>query len=112
MNAIALTVFIGFVLVNFFVFLFLRFRKDAEASSPERDCLLPFEEEAVRVVRRGQRAAINLAVGGQGQGIHLDKGRTHPRHLPGAFLRSLAGRMRIEAGRRRERRQTSGPRRA
>ncbi len=52
MNAIALTVFVGFLLVNFFIVLFLRFRKEAEASSPERDSLLPFEEEAARLARR------------------------------------------------------------
>ena len=48
MNAILLTVFIGFVLVNLFVILFLRYRKDAPSSSAERDSLLPFEEESWR----------------------------------------------------------------
>lgn len=48
MNAILLTVFIGFVLVNLFVVLFLRYRKDAPLSSAERDSLLPFEEETSR----------------------------------------------------------------
>ncbi len=48
MNAILLTVFIGFVLVNLFVVLFLRYRKDAPLSSAERDSLLPFEEESCR----------------------------------------------------------------
>jgi hypothetical protein len=48
MNAILLTVFIGFVLVNLFVLLFLRYRKDAPLSSAERDSLLPLEEESWR----------------------------------------------------------------
>lgn len=48
MNAILLTVFIGFVLVNLFVVLFLRYRKDAPLSSAERDSLLPLEEESCR----------------------------------------------------------------
>jgi cell division protein FtsN len=48
MNAILLTVFIGFVLVNLFVVLFLRYRKDAPLSSAERDSLLPLEEETWR----------------------------------------------------------------
>lgn len=48
MNAILLTVFVGFVLVNFFILLFLRYRHQAQASSPERDSLLPFEEETSR----------------------------------------------------------------
>jgi hypothetical protein len=48
MNAILLTVFAGFVLVGLFLVLFLRFRRDAESSSPERDSLLPLEEESVR----------------------------------------------------------------
>lgn len=45
MNAILLTVFVGFVLVNLFIILFLRYRRDAESSSPERDSLLPLEDE-------------------------------------------------------------------
>ena len=52
MNAILLTVFIGFVLVNLFVILFLRYRKDAPLSSAERDSLLPFEEESWRPATR------------------------------------------------------------
>ncbi|MBE2212434.1 MAG: hypothetical protein IAE82_01080 [Opitutaceae bacterium] len=52
MNAILLTVFIGFVLVNLFVVLFLRYRKDAPLSSAERDSLLPFEEETCRPATR------------------------------------------------------------
>jgi hypothetical protein len=56
MNAIALTVFIGFVLVNFFVFLFLRYRKQSEGSSAERESLLPLEEEGVRPVAHSERA--------------------------------------------------------
>lgn len=51
MNAILLTVFVGFILVNFFILLFLRYRSQAQASSPERDSLLPFEEEAARPAR-------------------------------------------------------------
>ncbi|RME68430.1 MAG: hypothetical protein D6781_11005 [Verrucomicrobia bacterium] len=45
MNVILLTVFVGFVLVSLFAVLFLQFRRDAETSSPERDSLMPFEEE-------------------------------------------------------------------
>lgn len=45
MNAILLTVFVGFVLVNLFLILFLRYRRDAESSSPERESLLPLEDE-------------------------------------------------------------------
>ena len=56
MNAIALTVFIGFVLVNFFVFLFLRYRKQSEGSSAERESLLPLEGEGVRPVAHSERA--------------------------------------------------------
>lgn len=55
MNAILLTVFIGFVLVNLFVVLFLRYRKDAPLSSAERDSLLPFEEESWRPASRHAR---------------------------------------------------------
>lgn len=56
MNAILLTVFVGFILMNLFVVLFLRHRREAEASSPERDSLLPLEGEGVRLesaIRRG-----------------------------------------------------------
>jgi len=49
-NAILLTVFVGFVLVGFFVILFLLHRRDAETSSAERDSLMPLEEEMTRVV--------------------------------------------------------------
>ena len=45
MNAILLTVFVGFVLVNVFLILFFRYRRDAESSSPERESLLPLEDE-------------------------------------------------------------------
>jgi hypothetical protein len=45
MNVILLTVFIGLVLVGFFVAFFLNQRRHAVASSPERDSLLPLEEE-------------------------------------------------------------------
>ena len=56
MNAILLTVFVGFLLVAVFVVLFLRYRQDAESSSPERDSLMPLEEETYRPVR-GSRDA-------------------------------------------------------
>ena len=52
MNAILLTVFVGFVLVSFFVVLFLNYRHDAESSSAERDSLMPLEEESVRPAGR------------------------------------------------------------
>ncbi len=45
MNVILLTVFIGLILVGFFVAFFLNQRRDALTSSPERDSLLPLEEE-------------------------------------------------------------------
>lgn len=45
MNVILLTVFIGLILVGFFVAFFLNQRRHAVASSPERDSLLPLEEE-------------------------------------------------------------------
>jgi len=57
MNAILLTVFIGFVLVSMFVVLFLRYRKNAPLSSPERDSLLPLEEEGWTPVRPRSRAS-------------------------------------------------------
>jgi hypothetical protein len=54
-NAILLTVFVGFLLVSLFIVLFLRFRRDAETSSAERDSLLPLEEERTRPARPGHR---------------------------------------------------------
>jgi hypothetical protein len=51
-NAILLTIFVGFVLVGFFVLLFVLHRRDAESSSAERDSLMPLEEEMTRVVGR------------------------------------------------------------
>jgi len=48
-NAILLTVFVGFLLVSFFIVLFMRFRRDAETSSAERDSLLPLEVETTRL---------------------------------------------------------------
>ena len=45
MNAILVTVFIGLILVVFFVAFFLNQRRNAAYSSPERDSLLPLEEE-------------------------------------------------------------------
>ena len=47
MNVILLTVFIGLILVGFFVAFFLHQRRNAVYSSPERDSLLPLEEEGV-----------------------------------------------------------------
>lgn len=47
MNVILLTVFIGLILVGFFVAFFLNQRRNAVYSSPERDSLLPLEEEGV-----------------------------------------------------------------
>jgi cell division protein FtsN len=51
-NAILLTVFVGFLLVALFIVLFLRFRRDAETSSAERDSLLPLEDETPRLARK------------------------------------------------------------
>jgi hypothetical protein len=56
-NAILLTVFVGFLLVSFFIVLFLRFRRDAETSSAERDSLLPLEDETTRVARKSPAPA-------------------------------------------------------
>ena len=47
MNVILLTVFIGLILVGFFVAFFLNQRRNAAYSSPERDSLLPLEEEGI-----------------------------------------------------------------
>jgi hypothetical protein len=58
-NAILLTVFVGFLLVSFFIVLFMRFRHDAETSSAERDSLLPLENETTRVARK-RRAPADL----------------------------------------------------
>jgi hypothetical protein len=55
MNAILLTVFVGFVLVTLFLVLFLRYRRDAESSSPERDSLMPLEDEAFRPADRKRK---------------------------------------------------------
>jgi hypothetical protein len=59
LNAILLTVFVGFLLVCFFLVLFLRFRRDAEASSAERDSLLPLDGETTRADRT-TRASANV----------------------------------------------------
>lgn len=53
MNAILLTVFVGFLLVSLFIVLFLRFRREAETSSAEHDSLLPLEDEQSRPARPG-----------------------------------------------------------
>ncbi|MEZ5275408.1 MAG: hypothetical protein R3F07_03390 [Opitutaceae bacterium] len=45
MNVILLTVFIGLILVGFFVAFFLNQRRHSVYSSPERDSLLPLEDE-------------------------------------------------------------------
>jgi hypothetical protein len=55
-NAILLTVFVGFLLVSLFIVLFLRFRRDAETSCAERDSLLPLEAETPRLARKKRRA--------------------------------------------------------
>ncbi|RKX34554.1 MAG: hypothetical protein DRP71_06635 [Verrucomicrobia bacterium] len=47
MNVILLTVFIGLILVGFFVAFFLNQRRNTVYSSPERDSLLPLEEEGI-----------------------------------------------------------------
>ena len=46
MNVILLTVFIGLILVGFFVAFFLNQRRHSVYSSPERDSLLPLEDES------------------------------------------------------------------
>ena len=45
MNVILLTIFIGLILVGFFVAFFLNQRRHDVYSSPERDSLLPLEDE-------------------------------------------------------------------
>jgi len=55
MNVILLTIFVGFVLVGFFLLLFVLSRRDAERTSPEHDSLMPLEEESVRIA--GGKAA-------------------------------------------------------
>lgn len=52
MNVILLTIFVGFVLVGFFVALFLASRRDADQTSPEHDSLMPLEEESFRVASK------------------------------------------------------------
>lgn len=49
MNVILLTIFVGFVLVGFFLLLFVLSRRDADRTSPEHDSLMPLEEESVRI---------------------------------------------------------------
>ena len=72
MNAILLTVFVGVVLVSFFVLLFLRYRRDATSSSPERDSLLPFEEETARIVERRISAVRAAAVARERRAMEFD----------------------------------------
>jgi len=47
MNVIFLTVFVGLVLVGFAVAFFAFTRRCASSTSPERDSLMPLEEERV-----------------------------------------------------------------
>ena len=47
MNVIFLTVFIGLILVAMAISFFAYTRRSAESSSPERDSLMPLEEERV-----------------------------------------------------------------
>jgi hypothetical protein len=52
MNAIFLTVFASVVLASLFIFLFVVYRRDAQSSTPERDSLMPLEEEQTRPAGR------------------------------------------------------------
>jgi len=47
MNVLILTVFLGLVLVSFFIFLFLRQSADPRGMSSERDALLPLQEDGI-----------------------------------------------------------------
>lgn len=47
MNVILLTVFVGLILVGLAVSFFAYTRRTAESSSPERDSLMPLEDEQV-----------------------------------------------------------------
>ena len=49
MQVILLTVFVGFVLVGFFLLLFVLSRREAEQTSAEHDSLMPLAEESVRL---------------------------------------------------------------
>lgn len=53
MNVILLTAFIGLILVGLAVSFFVFTRKSAATSSPERDSLMPLEDE--QVARHGDR---------------------------------------------------------
>lgn len=55
MNVIVLTVFIGLVLVAFFIFLFLHQAASPRGASSGRDALLPLQEEKSSPVRPGNR---------------------------------------------------------
>ncbi len=56
MNVILLTVFVGLVLVGLALTLFGYVRGVASSSSPERDSLMPLEDERIVTHRdRGQR---------------------------------------------------------
>jgi hypothetical protein len=54
MNVILLTVFIGLILVSFFVTFFLHLRKDSLESGSSRDSLMPLEEEGMRPAGKGR----------------------------------------------------------
>ena len=48
MNVIPLTVFVGLMLVVFFIFLFLYTGSCSAQTGPDRDSLIPFDDENVR----------------------------------------------------------------
>lgn len=54
MNVILLTVFVGLILVGLAIAFFFYTRSSADGSSPERDSLLPFEDEKLVSHRSGQ----------------------------------------------------------
>ncbi|MDQ8203611.1 hypothetical protein [Pelagicoccus sp. SDUM812003] len=51
MNVLFLTVFVGLILVGFAIAFFAFTRRSSASSSPERDSLMPLEDE--KVVRPG-----------------------------------------------------------
>jgi len=48
MNVIPLTVFVGLMLVTFFIFFFLYQGSCSAQTGPDRDSLMPFDDEKVR----------------------------------------------------------------
>jgi len=48
MNVIPLTVFVGLMLVTFFIFFFLYTGSCSAQTGPDRDSLMPFDDEKVR----------------------------------------------------------------